>query len=92
MLYSDVPGSCYGECTICWLCDISSCHCEDPFYILRDYELCKCFVLKIKNKNKNGSSQWLRGDNEILQSQPGYDTWQGEISFIFKAPNFYKPL
>jgi len=35
---------------ICWLCDISSCHCEDPFIFERinDYEMC------CKKKKKKG--------------------------------------
>jgi hypothetical protein len=31
MLCSDLLGTYYGVCTICWLCDTSSCHCEDSF-------------------------------------------------------------
>jgi len=27
-------------------------------------------------------AKWLERDNEILHSQPGNDTWQGDISFI----------
>jgi len=33
-------------------------------------------------------AEWLGGDNEILHSQPSSDTWQWEISFIFKASAF----
>jgi hypothetical protein len=37
-------------------------------------------------------AELLGGGNEILHSQLGNDTWQGEISFIVKAPSFYKSL
>jgi hypothetical protein len=41
MLYSNLPSTYYGVCTICWLYDTSLCHCDDPFMFLRDYYLCK---------------------------------------------------
>jgi len=33
-IVSIISGTCYGACAICWLCDISSCYCEDSFYVL----------------------------------------------------------
>jgi len=35
MLYYDLPCTYYGVCTICWLCDTSSCHCEDSFMFVK---------------------------------------------------------
>jgi hypothetical protein len=34
--HSDLPGKYYGVCTICWLCNTSACHCENPFVFLRE--------------------------------------------------------
>jgi hypothetical protein len=30
-----LSGTYYGVCTVCWLCDISSCHCDDSFYVCK---------------------------------------------------------
>jgi hypothetical protein len=36
-----------------------------------------------KDKGHVATCEWVGGDNEIFPSQPGCDTWQREITFLF---------
>jgi hypothetical protein len=74
MLYSDLPGTYYGVCTICWLYDTSSCHCEDPFLFL-EINVYEMFCIKEKKRVFT-----------ILKSISCISTSTGTLSLFFFTP------
>jgi hypothetical protein len=57
MLYYDLPCTYYGVCTICWLCDTSSCHCEDSFMFVKKKKKGSSHICFKKTLCKNQNSE-----------------------------------